>query len=46
MRCLKDKFGPFINEVYSSIFKAYEKHPIATYVYTVEVVVTVFSEFP
>lgn len=46
MRSLREKFGPFIDEVFTCIMNAYEKYPIATYVYCVEVVVTVFSELP
>lgn len=45
MRSLKLQFLPFIDEVFMSIFNGYHKYPIASYVYTVEIVVTVFSKY-
>ena len=45
MRSLKLSFLPYIDEVFTSIFNAYQNHPIASYVYTVEIVVTVFSQY-
>lgn len=43
MRTLEFQFSEFLEELFTTVLTAFQKHPICSYVYLVEVAVTVFS---
>lgn len=44
MRFLRDGFIPFLESLFTTVFEAYRKHPICSYVYVLEVSITVFYD--
>ena len=46
LRCLKQHFHPFMDQVYLTTLEGYRKYPISSYVYMVEILVTVFYNTP
>ena len=46
MRFLRDGFIPFLESLFTTVFDAYRKFPICSYVYVLEVSITVFYDDP
>lgn len=44
MRSLRESFIPFLENLFTTVFEAYRKHPICSYVYVLEVAITVFYD--
>lgn len=46
MRTLEFKFSEFLEDLFTTVLTAFRKYPICSYVYLVEVAVTVYSKNP
>lgn len=46
MRTLEYLFSEFLEDLFTTVLAAFQKHPICSYVYLVEVAVTVYSSNP
>lgn len=44
MRCVKERFTVFLEDLFNTLISAYEKYPICSYIYLLEVAITVYYE--
>lgn len=44
MRCLKNDFAPFLQDLFNCVLRNFEKEPISSYLYIIEFTTTVFNE--
>ena len=44
MRCLKMNFWPFVGQLYETVMESFREKPICSYVYLVEIAITVFAK--
>lgn len=42
MRCLMTNFAEFLPELFQTVMEAYRKYPICSYIYVLEVSITIF----